>query len=950
MGFWDRISRRLDELSEELLPSELVAVVERARKLLRDGDAQGAKEGLAQALREKPNHATALYLLGVARLRLGEAGAAKDAFAQAVALRAGFAEALVGLGQACLLGKELESAESAFQQALEQSGQGESDMLAEAYLGLGQVHLGRGRPDKAARELRKALAEDPADAEAACALLEALRADPSARAEEARAPLERQAKLDPVAPSVWMALAHLDLSAGNPDRAETAFSRVLEVPDEPPRRALALAGLAEAYLRSGKARLAHEQIMQALALAPLRGELHALLAHIHRSVRDTEAALLAYDTALALGADVLEDALECALADGACARAGAYAERILAVRATHVRALVARGLAQASSGEPVLARCTLEQVLKSTSDLRAELALAELDRAEGALTKARDRAVAVLRRAPSLRSARDLLLALHVGELGGGTPAGDLLALATRLHSLTLLRPELVDLAVPVASALEAYDQPLVVTVMGEFSSGKSTFVNALLGADVAPVGVTPTTQTIHVLKYGRERAGRIVYADDRTRDLAWDDVPRVLMSLTAQEATTIRRVEVLYPAEVLSRVNIVDTPGLNSILPEHEAAARRFLAQADAIVWLFSLGQAGKASEREALLALRREGKRVLGVINKTDLAPPSEVTAVMAHVKTSLDGLVEALLPVSAKRALAAQREGDPAALVDSGWTTVEAELEARFFREARALKRSAFVRRLESLLAEIRARATAAADRARTQRDTLFTAARGVRAEKKALVENVLPDERRRLAERVASTYRTAAHEVLALVRPRKTPFGTHSATAADRDYLVGWLERDLLAAIHPTRERVARALGASAENARRAVPGAAEGSEDIAPQSSDAVALVQARVFDRFAAYLRGFLRGGHVDEFFARVLPRLELHEDAVIHALWRHAPDVEAELLLPLCTQVEAALEAMALRLEHLAQAADVLLVLVEEGLLPALDAYDAECKVLASV
>ena len=46
---------------------------------------------------------------------------------------------------------------------------------------------------------------------------------------------------------------------------------------------------------------------------------------------------------------------------------------------------------------------------------------------------------------------------------------------------------------------------------MGEFSSGKSSFVNAFIGADVAPTGITPTTATINVVRYGRERGGRIV-------------------------------------------------------------------------------------------------------------------------------------------------------------------------------------------------------------------------------------------------------------------------------------------------------------------------------------------------------------------------------------------------------------------------------------------------------
>src|SRR4029453_1727132 len=99
-------------------------------------------------------------------------------------------------------------------------------------------------------------------------------------------------------------------------------------------------------------------------------------------------------------------------------------------------------------------------------------------------------------------------------EHGAVAPAGDLYALATRVHAAAVTAPLLADLAPEALRTVESYDRPLLVTVMGEFSSGKSTFVNAFLGAEVAPVGVTPTTATINVLKYGRERGARVIYLD----------------------------------------------------------------------------------------------------------------------------------------------------------------------------------------------------------------------------------------------------------------------------------------------------------------------------------------------------------------------------------------------------------------------------------------------------
>ncbi|HGG58162.1 MAG TPA: hypothetical protein ENK31_10235, partial [Nannocystis exedens] len=67
---------------------------------------------------------------------------------------------------------------------------------------------------------------------------------------------------------------------------------------------------------------------------------------------------------------------------------------------------------------------------------------------------------------------------------------------------------------------------------MGEFSSGKSTFVNALLGEALAPMGVLPTTTTINVFRRGPSGGARIFYRDDRVATLARDDIHNFLHSL----------------------------------------------------------------------------------------------------------------------------------------------------------------------------------------------------------------------------------------------------------------------------------------------------------------------------------------------------------------------------------------------------------------------------------
>jgi small GTP-binding protein len=904
MGIWDRFSRRLDELAEELLPDDLRDTVEGARDLLRRGDHGAAIAALDRVLAAKPDHATALYLLGLAQLRRGDPAAARTAFEQAIAVRAGFTEAQVGLAEARLAAGDAADAIRTVREALARGGT--RAVLADAYRVLGHAYLASGEADKGLRELRKALAEDPDDADAAVALADELLADPNLDAEETRTALERLVRADQPSPAALAAYGRLELAAGRLDPAEKALRRALDAP-------AARLALADVLSARGDHAGAHEQLLRALAANPKDAALHERLARLHLAVGNVDAALDAFDHAAEVGGWQPWPALDAALDAGRIERAVGYARALAASGDPRVRGLLA-----AADGDLERARAELAA---ARPERGVALYLARLELRAGAADRAAARALDLVRQDPDDAAARALYLE---ASAPAEPPAGDIYALAARVHTLTLDR--LSALAPDAARIVESYDRPLLVTVMGEFSSGKSTFVNAFLGADVAPVGITPTTATINILKYGREQGARVVYRDDRVRDLPWDDAAATLRAVDGDEARRIAHVEVLYPLEALQRVNIVDTPGLNSILPEHEATARAFIAQADAVIWLFTAGQAGKATEREALERIRAEGRRVLGVVNKIDQVGDG-AAQVVEHLRAELGALVEALVPVSARRALAARRAGDSGALAESAWPALEAALEERFFAQARALKRDACGLRLGALLARARAEVGERVGRAAARQDELGRAARAARADAALFARAVVPEERRALAERVAGTYRAAARDVLELVRPRRTPFGAHSASAADRDYLVGFLERALAEAVRPTRERVIAELARSADDAAGAARVAADvvgagAADEIRAHVADASALVEARVFDRARAYLRGYLRGGVIDGFFARALPKLELDEDSVYHALVRDTPDLDAELVTPLAAHGEAALRAVGQRLDALAAVA----------------------------
>jgi hypothetical protein len=208
---------------------------------------------------------------------------------------------------------------------------------------------------------------------------------------------------------------------------------------------------------------------------------------------------------------------------------------------------------------------------------------------------------------------------------------------------------------------------------------------------------------------------------------------------------------------------------------------------------------------------------------------------------------------------------------------------------------------------------------------------------------LADHMVRSERKALSDATAQLYRRAAREVLDLVRPRRLPFSSHSATAADRDYLIALLSSGFDAAIDASRRRVGDALAAHARDAEPAARVLADAlgvdvAGDIERVATDHIGLAQSRVFDRAHAYLRGYIHGGYVESFFRNDVPRLELAEDAIYHALYRAAPDVDREIAEPLSRAARDALATIARRLAHWVAVVDVQTFDLEVGLGRALE------------
>lgn len=144
-----------------------------------------------------------------------------------------------------------------------------------------------------------------------------------------------------------------------------------------------------------------------------------------------------------------------------------------------------------------------------------------------------------------------------------------------------------------LARLVHEMDELFLLVIVGEYNAGKSTFINALLGDDVFETGDLPTTRAISILRHG----------DPRPPEAIGDH-------------TYLHH----YPLDVLRDLEIVDTPGTNSIERMEEEITRGFVPRADLVLFVTSLLQPLTASELAFLAVIREWGKKVIFVVNGVD------------------------------------------------------------------------------------------------------------------------------------------------------------------------------------------------------------------------------------------------------------------------------------------------------------------------------------------
>lgn len=258
------------------------------------------------------------------------------------------------------------------------------------------------------------------------------------------------------------------------------------------------------------------------------------------------------------------------------------------------------------------------------------------------------------------------------------------------------------DYSIKLWEISEQVSRPLLVMIMGEFKTGKSTFINAILEEEILKSDVTPATAVVSMISYGEDRKVLAHFKDGNTREYSYEE----LKNITAEGddskkdlRNNIKYVELFLPKEILRNITIIDTPGLNVDNQLHIQATKEFMNEADMVFWVFAYGKAASRTEIAAISELSKRLKPI-AIINRIDEIDEEEesLEEVIEEIKKRLKGHVDDIIGVSSYLAKKGILENDQEALSQSRWINFTNKLEKEVLHKSESLK-------IESILDKLR-----------------------------------------------------------------------------------------------------------------------------------------------------------------------------------------------------------------------------------------------------
>jgi GTP-binding protein EngB required for normal cell division len=206
----------------------------------------------------------------------------------------------------------------------------------------------------------------------------------------------------------------------------------------------------------------------------------------------------------------------------------------------------------------------------------------------------------------------------------------------------------------PLIESCRAFEREttLNIAVFGRFKAGKSSFLNAVLGLDLLPVGVVPVTAIVTEIGYGGVERVVVHYLDGTAAEIALRDIGDYIdEARNPENAKNVARVRVELPSLTRFRgIRFVDTPGLESVLTHNTEASRDWLPNVGLALVAVAVDPPLSQKDVELIRDLHRYTPNVSILLTKVDILGEKQRREVHEYVRSQLDRYLDDPIPIFA------------------------------------------------------------------------------------------------------------------------------------------------------------------------------------------------------------------------------------------------------------------------------------------------------------
>ncbi|MBI6030034.1 dynamin family protein [Clostridium perfringens] len=197
-------------------------------------------------------------------------------------------------------------------------------------------------------------------------------------------------------------------------------------------------------------------------------------------------------------------------------------------------------------------------------------------------------------------------------------------------------------------------NNPLKVVFMGEVKAGKSTIINSIVGEALSYVDVVEATAAIIEISHGFRDEAIIETYEENNIVGSIDEINCILEENKNNEDffSSIKVIKIKKNMDSLNKINIVDTPGLETITFVNEERTKNYIQESDVVIWVLNSNHLGQIDVNEKIEEVYDLGKPIICIANRIDEIDGS-TEDVIEYIDDEMGYMFEKIIPMSGKLA---------------------------------------------------------------------------------------------------------------------------------------------------------------------------------------------------------------------------------------------------------------------------------------------------------